>query len=250
MFYFYIILSDTGYFYAGSRSSKYANPNELLVTYNTSSNIVHSMMNSGINFEIVTIKTFEKPEQALKYEKDFLVKNCCSNSDSWLNCHNGESISPFGSPNYTRLMVEKHGVTNANQLPEVKAKVSKALSGSINVWDETMKMPVRITANKYDQNKDRYWHFSSKQYIDKYDKGRSTKKPNGSTLYQLFDQHDNLALETKYFKKYCEEHNLPYETFANSARKNTRIYVKKPPNNKDWIIYTGWYAKRINSTQP
>jgi len=91
--YFYIIKhKETGKYYAGSRTAKNSNPNELLKEdgYHTSSTIVNTIIKTmGLHsFEVVKIKIFNTPNEAYDYETRFLKKVNASSNKNFLNLHN------------------------------------------------------------------------------------------------------------------------------------------------------------------
>jgi hypothetical protein len=248
MSYFYIIEHEsTGIRYAGSRTSVNAHPAELLVKYFTSSNVVKNMIKAGEKFKIISVVEIEDPQITLEYEIRFLRENNCVKSDMWFNYHDGENIAPFGSSKYLKLLQSKFGnVTNISQTPENKKKVSEKLSGGINVWDEDNKTPVRITLEEYNNNRERYWHFSSVKYKEKYNPDpKHRKKTGGSTTYRIYDADGNLQVETKYFYDYCKQNDLPHARLQDSARFGGKpLYQNKLPDNRDFLKYKGWYALR------
>ena len=125
--YFYIIKHKiSGKQYAGSRWMSGCHPSELLQVdgYHTSSNTVHSLIDSGglESFEIVEILILDDP---YTYETHFLKENNCAESDNWLNKHNNDSKPPpYGSKHFIQLMVEKYGVKHNTHIPEVRRRMT------------------------------------------------------------------------------------------------------------------------------
>jgi hypothetical protein len=147
--YFYIIRhKDSGKTYAGSRWKKECNSIELLKYngYTTSSKVVNQIISDqGIEaFEIVEVKELDQIKllgfnTVLEYETQFLKENNCKYSEDWLNQHDNSSSKNFHYPNGSNAMhnkeiaskavssristmIEKYGVSNHTQIPEMKRK--------------------------------------------------------------------------------------------------------------------------------
>lgn len=89
--YFYIIQHiTTGKYYAGSQYGKDANPNNLLISYTTSSSLINEIIkHDGINsFVIKKIRVFAVGNDAYAYETKFLQKLDCANHPLFYNKHN------------------------------------------------------------------------------------------------------------------------------------------------------------------
>jgi hypothetical protein len=93
--YFYIIQDvRNGIYYAGSKYGKDADPSNFMIEggYTTTSNTVRKIIRQfGLNsFAIRKIKKFEKAEDALQYEKRFLLKVNARNNPRFYNGHNND----------------------------------------------------------------------------------------------------------------------------------------------------------------
>lgn len=124
--YFYIIRHiPTGKKYAGIRYAKGCNPIEFMQPdgYQTSSSIVHEMIKQdGLDaFAIETIVTDFCGLSPGDYEIQFLCENDCAKSNDWLNQHNGTGML-FHTPEFKMIMLEKYGVENPQQIPEIRAQ--------------------------------------------------------------------------------------------------------------------------------
>lgn len=84
----------------------------------------------------------------------------------------------------------------------------------------------------------------------------ATKKQNGSCKgsrnpkakkINIFNEKDELMFECHgNFKEICTENNMPFKSLSNSYRNNSRkLYMVCLPNKKEFISFTGWYAKEI-----
>lgn len=252
--FFYIIQHDiSGKMYAGSRTSAYgdANPNQLLVTYFTSSMVVKQMIKNKEGFSVVEIKTFDSKQETYDYEIRFLQENNCAESEQWLNMHDGVNLTPFGSEKYLNALRLKYGdptIMNSMHVPGTIQKVSENLKGGINCWDEFEQITKRVSTEGYRSDPDRYWHIQSKRYRDKYKGGAKLVKHSIRTLYNIYDADDNLIYErVGKLQQFCEDNDLPFSALRNSAIRNTRVYngVKNFPKLKKFLKYRGWYAKLL-----
>lgn len=245
--YFYIIQHSDGRFYAGSRTAGDARPDELLVSYFTSSNIVRKYLADGQEFVVVRTKIFETKQKALAFEQRFLRLFGCAKNDKWINAHDGQNITPFGSNTYNELLRAKYGdITNISQLEENKAKVSESLKGGINCWDEELRERRRVTLDEYRYNPDRFWHVQSKKYRNKYKNGTSLEKPGVCVPYNVYNERGEVVYKniTK-FEQFCKEHKMPLFVFQQSANNGgTPVYLRKRPVLDDHLKFRGWYATK------
>lgn len=250
--FFYIIRNtETGGLYAGSRTSRSvnANPAQLLTSYFTSSKTVQALIQSGVVFEVVRIKTFDDRETTLAFESRFLRLYKCVYDPSWYNRHDGKNISPFRSQKYQDMLRLKYGdgVTCSMHVPGVAERISENLKGGINCWDEELRERRRVTLEDYHGNPDRYWHVQSRQYREKYKNGEALVKNASRTYYNVYDDSKQLIYQRiTNFREFCKENGLPWAALQTSAQRNgERIYWYRKetklmdPNNAK---YRGWYA--------
>ena len=85
----------TGKHYYGSRTARTkraAHPNELWVSYFSSSQRVHALREQyGDDSFIATVrKVFQTKEEALRWESRLLKRVNAKENGKWLNCHNGD----------------------------------------------------------------------------------------------------------------------------------------------------------------
>ena len=93
MTYTYLITcTATGQKYYGSRYARNCRPEDLGVTYFSSSKEVHRLIEQhGLsNFTFQVRKTFETKEEAIRWEFTVLRRLNADKSDVWLNKHNGD----------------------------------------------------------------------------------------------------------------------------------------------------------------
>jgi len=88
---YHLYHKPTGKHYYGVRTAKDCHPDELWVTYFSSSKIVNFMIEEyGIDsFDYKIRKIFETAEEALEWEMKFLFRIDAATKDNWLNRHNG-----------------------------------------------------------------------------------------------------------------------------------------------------------------
>lgn len=135
--YFYIIEHiSTGKRYVGCRYAKGCHPSEFMTEdgYQTSSRVVHQIIkDEGPDaFKVISIKTQDEVGDVYEYETKFLVENNCANSDVWLNLHNNE-ILPFGSTEFSELMMKKHGVDHNSKMVDHAEKCKISWLSSLGV---------------------------------------------------------------------------------------------------------------------
>lgn len=253
--FFYIIRNtENGMMYAGSRTSKYgnANPSQLLVTYNTSSTTVKNLIESGVKFEIVRIKTFVNAEETLAFEARFLRLYRCVRDNHWYNRHDGVKLAPFASDKYLNMLQLKYGpgVTCSMHVPGVADKISENLKGAINCWDEELKERRRVDIGEYRANPDRYWHIQSKRYRNKYKNGEVLEKFSTRVYYNIYNDKNELVYhKVPKLAQLCESTGMPLTAIRQSAdRGGERLYwthIRAAHAEKDLIKYRGWYAVRV-----
>lgn len=129
--YFYII-QDTrnNKYYAGSKYGKDANPENFMQFrgYTTSSTMINKIIEDLTSdvFIIRKIKTFITGDCAYNYETKFLQKVDARNNPKFYNGHNNDCLLPaYGSEKHKIFMLEKYGVENAFQIPEIKEKIKQ-----------------------------------------------------------------------------------------------------------------------------
>jgi len=133
--FFYIIRhKKTNKLYGGAKWGQDANPSTFMTLggYTTSSNTINDIIDEeGLDaFETVLIITeFGFDMSAYEYETVFLQTNDIANNDNWLNKHNNEFVSTFGSDLFKNNLFNKHGVLHNLQIPE--AKINRD-----NTWNE------------------------------------------------------------------------------------------------------------------
>ena len=103
---------DLDKWYYGVRYAKNCNPNDLWVTYKTSSKIVHNfVINYGEPSVIQVRKTHSSVKTAQSWENRVLKKLKVANSSKWLNGHDSTSFDPSlvpkGDLHWTRQDTER-----------------------------------------------------------------------------------------------------------------------------------------------
>lgn len=161
--FFYIIQhKESRKLYAGScKSSDY-----LLFMkpggYTTSSTEVNRILSEeGLeSFDVIQIflETYMDCT-SYEYETRFLNEYDIASLPNWLNCHNNNTLSPFASDDFKKMLRKVHNVEYTSQIPEVKEKVSEALSGRINIFDSYEMTSKNVTIEEYESDRERYLHF-------------------------------------------------------------------------------------------
>lgn len=75
---------------------------------------------------------------------------------------------------------------------------------------------------------------------------KGSKNPTAKKI-NIYNEKDELMFECHgNFKDVCSKNNLPFTSLANSYKNDCRkLYITCLPNNKEYIPFTGWYAKEI-----
>lgn len=105
---YFIGWSKLNRFYYGSRYAKNCDPSELMITYFTSSKLVHQYLNEHGKPDIVQIRrVFKTVDQARTWEHQVLRRLDVVNSEIWLNRTDNRAIQPM--PGSTNPMYGKIG---------------------------------------------------------------------------------------------------------------------------------------------
>lgn len=223
--------------YYGFRGAKNCEPFELMVTYYTSSNRVHQLIAEHGLPDVKQIRrVFNTSEGAYLWESRVLRKMNVSCKKEWINAHENYPCSPFGSIHYKNMLLKLRGVSNANQLPEVKQVVSQKLKGRMAAYNVDTGLVEYITKDVYQTNKGKYLHTSSYAYRDKLGiRGKQTKdfsnQPNTSIWYDT---------EAKKTVKLTSEQRLPKHISVNSKEYMLLTGKVRKPNKslqgKEYVI--------------
>jgi UDP-3-O-[3-hydroxymyristoyl] glucosamine N-acyltransferase len=110
----------TGQQYYGVQHAKGAHPENLWVTYFTSSKIVKKLISEygKDSFEIVNTIVHATKEVALAYEESFLISVNAGRSDDWLNKHNGGSNFCVTEESSKQAAAKRKATETAN--PEIR----------------------------------------------------------------------------------------------------------------------------------
>ncbi len=129
--YFYIIKhTPTGKYYAGCKINSAANSSNLMTKkgYKTTSKIVKNLIKTdGLeSFEILKIKHFGLPDQALDYETRFLLKVNAAENERFLNRHNGgKNFHNKGGYNLSESTKQKMRKPKSKETIEKQNKAKK-----------------------------------------------------------------------------------------------------------------------------
>lgn len=141
--------------YYGVRYAKNCQPNDLWVSYKTSSKHVKKFVSENGEPSIIEIrKIFSSDVKAREWEHKVLRRIKAASTDFWLNKTDNKSIAPlYGDlnpakrPEVRKKISEntpkKYGLENPMSNPEVANKVSKKLKGRRNYWQEGDKNPAK-----------------------------------------------------------------------------------------------------------
>lgn len=216
--------------YYGVRMARNCHPNELMETYFTSSSAVHSLIESFGKPDVIMIrKEFKSADVAYNWESRVLRKMKVSSLSKWINRHENYPLSPFGSPEFKKMMVKVHGVEYTSQIPEVANRVSMKLKGRMAVFDKENQSMIYIQKEEYHNNKDRYLHPSSYAYRNL--NGNYEKQTKESKNYQGFTiVYDKLAQKSTKIQKEEFQANRDRYISINSKEYNA---LRKTPRIKN-----------------
>lgn len=112
--------------YYGVRYKKDCSPDDLWITYFSSSPIVHSLIEQYGKDSFITKvrKTFNTSDEAVLWESKFLRKIDAQNNDKWLNRHNGSDsfIGPHTHTNESKSKIASK-IKGIKRSEETKAKM-------------------------------------------------------------------------------------------------------------------------------
>lgn len=198
-FYTYLIgWSNLSKYYYGVRYADGSHPDELMVSYFTSSKIVKSLITSEGLPDIISIrKKFNLKEKAIQWESKVLRRLNASKHPKMLNCHNGTYLTPYTSDEFKAMLMKIHGVEYTSQIPIVKNKVKSALKGRMAMYDIETSSMIYADKQLLKDLPDQYLHPSSYKYRnilgiqEKQTKRRKTHDPR----IVVFDKIDEKCIK-------------------------------------------------------
>lgn len=125
-FTYHLYHKPTDQHYYGVRYKKGCSPDELWVSYFSSSPVVHQLIEQyGADSFVPSVrKLFETNEEAVAYETKFLTKVDAQHNDKWLNRHNGRAdfIGPHIHSQVSREKIRSK-IKGIKRSEETKAKM-------------------------------------------------------------------------------------------------------------------------------
>lgn len=148
---YYLYHIPTGKHYYGVQFGQSADPSNLWNTYFTSSTRVHKLIEDyGKESFIASVrKTFQIPEQAIKWERKFLNRIDAKNRSEWINCHNsdGQYVNKGGYKLTEEQCKARSGKTPWNKggthSESARAKISAGAKGRIP-WNKGVPRPNKL----------------------------------------------------------------------------------------------------------
>ena len=192
-FTYHLYHTPTGQHYYGVRYKKGCSPEELWVSYFSSSPVVHQLIEQyGQDSFVPSVrKIFETAEEAVAYETKFLTKVNAQHNDKWLNRHNGRTdfIGPHTHSEVAREKIRSK-IKGIKRSEETKAKMrAKAKEREAKRRAEGWTMPdeARDKQSAYARNKVHSAERNAKMASSK----RGAKRqylPDGSFIMVHIDQ--------------------------------------------------------------
>lgn len=125
-FTYHLYHKPTGQHYYGVRYKKGCSPDELWVSYFSSSPIVHQLIEQyGKDSFVPTVrKVFKSVNEAILYETRFLTKVNAQNNTKWLNRHNGRAdfVGPHSHSEISKEKIRSK-IKGIKRSEETKAKM-------------------------------------------------------------------------------------------------------------------------------
>jgi hypothetical protein len=185
-----ITFIKTGQKYIGSRTGRLCNPDELWVSYFTSSNVVKALIKKyGTDSFIVDYKIeYSSKEEAAEKERQLLIENNASKSDDFLNlCNSGG----YNYGKYNRLLEEGVLISSVKGMKYINDGVKEKL------WDKTLPVPSGfkygrlnfVAANKgkiaYNNGEFNMWLNTDEKIPDGFIRGhlQNNNHSRGKTIY-------------------------------------------------------------------
>lgn len=140
-FTYYLFHIPTGKKYYGVRTAKGCHPNELWVTYFSSSKEVKLLREQygDQSFQYEIRKIFSSPTEALEWEEKFLTRINAAGRVDWLNKHNGGKNFSFVNKTFTSESLRKIALASVGRpssrkgtraSEETRKKLSESRKGS------------------------------------------------------------------------------------------------------------------------
>jgi len=198
----------THQYYIGYRGSKKSSPEDLLVTYFTSSKVVHALIKKyGVeSFKKEILGIFDDSIEAYNYEQKLLMENDIENNDQFLN----KRLTAYGQDAFI-----KH-------TEKTKRKMSKSRK---TLW-ETPEYKQKISSGVK-----KSWQDENRILSQQTDEFRNLKKEQTKRLWEDQDyvskqsNHHLSAVSNPTYKKWHSEHkkklwqNPDYNRQQSEARK-------------------------------
>ncbi len=220
--YFYIIKhKPTGKYYAGCKINLEADSSNLMTDngYKTTSKVVKSLIKTdGLeSFEVLRIRHFSLPEEALNYETRFLMKVNAAENPMFLNRHNGgknfcnkggynlsESTKKKMRKPKSKETIEKQNKEKRERPKEVYEKVVETRRKNNPVWHNDEMREIIRTSNieRFSDEKNREKH--SETMIEYYKNNpiseetrEKLSKVNSGENNNMFGKKHNEATKEK-----------------------------------------------------
>ncbi len=231
--YFYIIKhGPTGKYYAGCKINSEADSSNLMTEngYKTTSKIVKNLIKKdGLeSFQILRIKHFDLPEQALDYETRFLLKVNAAENPMFFNLHNGgknfvnkggyslsESTKEKMKKPKSKETIEKQNREKRERPKEVYEKMVESRRKNNPAWnsEETIKKITEANITRFSDEENRKEH---SEIMKEYYKNNPISEETREKHSELSSGESNGMFGKKHSEETKEKMKLAWEKRRNS----------------------------------
>lgn len=226
--YFYIIKhKPTGKFYAGCKINSKADSSNLMTEkgYQTTSKIIKNLIKTDglVSFEVLRIKHFDLPKQALDYESRFLTKVNAAENNMFFNRHNGgkhfvnkggynlsESTKQKMRKPKSKETIEKQNKAKKERSKEIYAKMVDTRKKNNPIWhNDTMREIIRINnINRFANEKNREKH---SEIMKEYYKNNPISEETRQKLSEINSGENNNMFGKKHNEETRQKMKLAWE---------------------------------------
>ena len=235
--YFYIIKHiPSQKYYAGCKINSKANSSDLMTEkgYQTTSKVIKKLIEKDglCLFEVIRIKHFETPNEALAYEARFLIKVNAAENVTFYNKHNGGKC--FVNKGGYKL---SESTKQKMRKPKSKETVEKQNQEKRNRSKEVYKKMVETRKNKYptwhdEEQSERMRQHNATWWTEENKKNHSEKMKEVHRLNPISEE----TREKHRIKSTGENNNMFGKKHSNIAKEKMKLAWQKRKEAKQSIV--------------
>lgn len=257
--------SELDTWYYGRRTAKNCSPDELWVTYFTSSRHVKEFREINGEPDIVDVrKVFTSVNECVEWEHRFLRKVNAARNNKFLNKTNGDlKFDTTGRIWSTeeRLKISKSRTGKKRTHVVSEETREKLRKNATNPSKETIeKRRLKMVGRKHTAetiekfkiahsnisdgtkskiSKSRTGQKVKTEFLHKWSENAKGDRNNNAKTINIYDNTNTILYTTHgNFAEFCKQHNLPFGGLSRSYREDGKKLVKSP--------FRDWYAKIVD----